>query len=580
MQEAIHSDSGESQPLSAKLENLRQEIERLVVQGVESSRIELTRQCLLGNAELKSRVNFAKTIQGLANSYPAEERVYVVGADQRERKFFSLINEREYDPANLRGLLDRYLEPVPNFEACLLEAADKSKYAAIILAAVQPRPILVKVDVQDSGGKAHLCQKGEIWVKKQTALVRANRDDLERIYETRIESESERRAQMRFASTRNLLEASLRLQTSQERRIPSADLVFGPDSEFRAYIELLHANQDTTRFQMLLTVLRDLLIERWHPASAFDPEAPRQSQSHNEKLNLHFQNTFEPALRRTIHTGLLDLKYGITDNWFGGLVDLLAETFEACKRLEGLPPIGFVIPGETLTRRSLGLEVAIAARLLATYAIRMRRDEHLSALLKKWVLPLVIAPGRTREPFLFWPSHQSVPSHNRIAYAWEHSAQPYWLEFFGSEDSFLDAACQLEFVLHMNSYLATRNDAAQSWLQKYRPDLNLEYWYHSDLWRYPLDPVIPLAERFYSELDMGPNASILYELSVEAQVLREAFFPNQITGTERPSFAQYLRDLQTWQGMAAMNARIFRLEPDWGPDLGPPVKAATARPVQ
>ena len=146
--------------------------------------------------------------------------------------------------------------------------------------AVKLSPITVRVSVRAvPDGKTQLLQKGDIWIKKDTALERASRDDIEAMYETRIEAESERRAASRFADMRNGMEASHRLQMSPERRIPSEDLIFGPDTEYKAYIEQLLANDDSRRFGMLLTTLRDLLVEKWHAVNAYDPAvASRQSK--------------------------------------------------------------------------------------------------------------------------------------------------------------------------------------------------------------------------------------------------------------------------------------------------------------
>src|SRR5215831_14937529 len=209
---------------------------------MESPRFEFTRKCSLSANDRKSQADFAKTIQGMSNAYPAEERIYIVGADQRERKFYPLDNAREFDSANVRQILESLLEPTPLFETSVLDTELGDKYAAILLSAEQPRPILVKGDVGASDGKGRLLNRGEIWIKKNTGLDRATRDDVERMYEMRIEAEAERRAQQRFGHMREGVEASIRLQLSPERKIPSEDLVFGPDAEYQAYVLQLVAN--------------------------------------------------------------------------------------------------------------------------------------------------------------------------------------------------------------------------------------------------------------------------------------------------------------------------------------------------
>src|SRR5215472_12462969 len=115
---------------SAKWEHLRREIEALVSKGMESPRFEFTRKCSLSANDRKSQADFAKTIQGMSNAYPAEERIYIVGADQRERKFYPLDNAREFDSANVRQILESLLEPTPLFETSVLDTELGDKYAA------------------------------------------------------------------------------------------------------------------------------------------------------------------------------------------------------------------------------------------------------------------------------------------------------------------------------------------------------------------------------------------------------------------------------------------------------------------
>jgi len=557
---------------SAKWEHLRREIEALVSKGMESPRFEFTRKCSLSANDRKSQADFAKTIQGMSNAYPAEERIYIVGADQRERKFYPLDNAREFDSANVRQILESLLEPTPLFETSVLDTELGDKYAAILLSAEQPRPILVKGDVGASDGKGRLLNRGEIWIKKNTGLDRATRDDVERMYEMRIEAEAERRAQQRFGHMREGVEASIRLQLSPERKIPSEDLVFGPDAEYQAYVLQLVANSDGLRLNMLLTTLSDLLIEKWYSLGAYDAEGALVQGDFNAKVREHLRNTYYPASRRLLFAGLLLMKYGAGSETLRRIGNLLAEAFEAPRKLTALPgphdAAGLVSTG------TVALEPLLAARILATYAMRMEKYSHLPVLLQKNVHPVGSRDNRKRVPFLFWPLRMNVPGNDRIAYAFQNMVKPHWMGFFGSEQSFLDAACRLEFILHLNSFLACKNTDAQAWLAKFRPDLDFGYWYASDLWRYPLQSVVGLAEKLYENLAMGPDAPLLLDFSIEHGVFKKAFQPSELslTGNEQNIFVAYLQKLVEWQASAAMSVPGgFHLpeETDWGPILGP-----------
>jgi len=129
---------------AAKIADLCREIQQLVSGGHETPRFELTRMCSLASTDKKSQADFAKTIQGLANAHPPSERVYVIGADQAGKKFFSIENPQEFDQANVRQILEKYLEPLPLFNVLVMEAEDGARFAAIVVAAEQPRPIVVK----------------------------------------------------------------------------------------------------------------------------------------------------------------------------------------------------------------------------------------------------------------------------------------------------------------------------------------------------------------------------------------------------------------------------------------------------
>jgi len=568
-----------------------EEIQRLVREGIESSLVELTRECSLAGENRKSQADFVKTIQGIANAYPPEERVYVVGADQRERRFYALTNEREFDAANLCHILEKCLDPLPHFEAFILETDEHVKFAVIVLAPEQPRPIFIKVTTQASDGKSMLLQKGDVWIKKRTALDKATRTDFEAIYEIRIESESERRASKRVGDVRVAMEASLRLHASADRRIPSDDLILGPFADYQAYLEQLMANGDTVRFHMLATRLRDLTVERWHSIGGFDSViASRAEQAaqtrrmpHGDEVSTkaaeefekpislisdYLSSVFQPSLRRLIHAGLLLTKYDMAEDWLPSIADLLVEIHDTSEKLVGLPRSAEAVMPGVPTQGKVAVDVSVASRVLAAYVMRSRRYSYLAFLLKRFV-PI----GATRggeAPLLFWPTRSSIPGNDRIAFCWSHGVEPYWLDFFGSEDSYYAAACELEFVLHLNSYLATENADASNWIEKYSPTRKFQYWYTSDLWRYPLERVVPLAESIYESLFAGPNAPLLMSLSVEQSVFQKAFQPDQQSvGHEREKFVAYLRELRSWQTQAAYSTGRFPSMVDWGPILGP-----------
>src|SRR5260370_6997530 len=78
-------------------------------------------------------------------------------------------------------------------------------------------------------------------------------------------------------------------------------------------------------------------------------------------------------------------------------------------------------------------------------------------------------------------------------------------QFFGNWEDFLRAACQLEFILELNSYLGV-GEAGQKpkeWLARYRPDTIFNY--VPDHLRYELSVCRPIAEELYEAIKRSPD---------------------------------------------------------------------------
>ena len=382
-------------------------------------------------ASQRATVNLKWILQRLYRAWPTASRprirVYVIGADQENKRFVKLKNQREFDAANVGQILAKYLDPVPDF------AVSKSgqQFAAVVVAADQPRPVVAKISAQASDGRTELLRAGDVWVKRNTALTLTARADLEAMYAVRIEAEAERRSQQRFAVTRDALEATLRIQSTSQPQTPTEDLILGPDSNYEAYVEQIFASQDELRFRMLLPVLRRFLIERWHKLKAYGSYSSEPGTELIENISTHFTDI------------------GDRDCWQGAWK--LRDTDDSLR----FPSGSFASD-----------------------------------------CPLYRSKKKTREePLLFWPIRQNVPSNDRIAYAWEHAVNPYWIRFFGSDKSFFDAACILEFIILLNSDLALTISESTQWLAQVFPNLDMTY--SSDLWRYPMDSCVPLAEEIF-----------------------------------------------------------------------------------
>jgi hypothetical protein len=85
--------------LSDRLNHYRLEAQQIVAAGAEHPRWELTRQASLNKNQIEERADFVKLVQGIANAHLREERVLVIGTDQKNKVFQAVTNFAEFDPA-------------------------------------------------------------------------------------------------------------------------------------------------------------------------------------------------------------------------------------------------------------------------------------------------------------------------------------------------------------------------------------------------------------------------------------------------------------------------------------------------
>jgi len=577
--------------LPSRVEQYRREIQRLVGLGAEHPRYEMKRECSIANENMKSKLGFVKLVQGLANAHITEERFIVIGADQKERKFFPVENADEFDPAKLSAILGKYLEPLPNFEAFnALTTNDGLRFVLVVLGASQPRPIVIKADAETNGRSVRI-RKGEIWIKENTGLRPATREDLDVMYRGRIEAEAESRSRARFAVLRDELNARLTLGLPAGPRIPTKDMLFGKDEDFRLFVQELVAGRDDSPFLMLVENMRDIVVEGWHKSDAYTTGSPPNVSEFVATVTDYRKNQFLPTLRRLVEAGLLLIKHDMRrppfgsdsfgPNWFEAVVNLLVEVFETSHRLERLKLIqpwkdfGQIQTEEELSHWFPALEALISGRTLAIYAIKRGRYEFLPPLLKRFVRPV----GDTRrklQPFCFWPLHAplAMPG-GRTEFCWESRVRDCWGEYFGNRESFLESACQYEFVLELNSFIGVglggKQADVEKWLTEFRPGVSFAY--QSDLILHDLGAVIAIAEKLYQALERGPDDALIYCLTVE-KTLTDMLLKGGTRDDRVLLLGRYLQHLQQAQADYYLSRPSFPPGVSWGAKLEPLVQVA------
>ena len=172
-----------------------------MLRGIEHPLCELKRTLSLDRGDLGDRLDFIKLLQGLANSHADTECLIVVGADQKESSFFNVENADDFDPARISPIVTKYLSPGPKYEIFNnMRAPGGERYVLIVMSRLQHRPIVTLVD-GETQGKLRF-RLGDIWVKDHTRLRPASREDLDRMYESKIDQEAAKRARIIFEHKR------------------------------------------------------------------------------------------------------------------------------------------------------------------------------------------------------------------------------------------------------------------------------------------------------------------------------------------------------------------------------------------
>jgi hypothetical protein len=558
-------------PLSERLDRYRREAQRIVASGTEHPCWELTRQASFHKTNLEAKADFLKMVQGISNSHVGEERILVIGADQKNKCFVPVTNAEEYDPARVSAILAKHLSPSPVLEIFNSVATDEGiPFVLFIFAATQSRPIVAKGDIQDGKGFIPF-RKGEIWIKDGTGLRTTTPEDLHRMIEGRIEAEADFRARRQFAQLRDEIIAAQQLLASGGRRTPTADLIYGLDETFRLYVQDLLANDDFPRFRMLVEVMRERLIDGWNRVDAYSSGAVSLFEI-EAQISEHKHTQFLPALRRSIETGLLLIKHQANEEWFLQITRLLVEAFEDSSRLVRLEALEQTLRENRdfdsyLGSGMVGQEILLGARILATYAIKRRQNEFVSPLLKS-VVKIIGEHNDRRKSLLLWPLRRGIPMPGGlISFCWEKRVSRSFLDFFGNADDFLRSACQLEFVLELNSFVGMGHGGtkAKDWLETFRPELIFNYF--PDHLRYDLGLCQPIANEVYDALKRGPDDWLLVHFTVEKMPFDLILKP--MAEDDRALFlAKYIRYLEKQQ-LGFFPQEFFRRSDQWGRKLTP-----------
>lgn len=547
--------------LAERFDHYCAEVQQIVTRGIEHPRFELKRSATISREQLADRLDFVKLIQGVANAHIAEERFIVVGADQKERKFFNVQNAAEFDPANLSQILSKYLDPQPRLEVFNNARAESGEsYVLIVIGPAQPRPILTVTEGK-SDKRTHF-GVGNIWIKKDTSLQLATRADLDEMYETyirrRVDEEAELRARRRFDHFRETFGASLAIT---QPTVPSLDLLVGDKGRLAKFVEGAISSGHAVNVRMFLEMAREQLVHNW---SLIESKATLDVDTWITKRADIYRDDFVPALDSIIDLGLQVIKYDASSEWFGSVVSELIEAFEACRSLDHQRATILQQKPSTLAFARPAYDVYVALRALATYAVMRQRFRFLKEILPRYTR-FVTPDGLSQVsvPLLFWPFSgvSALPDMRggRNQALWDAHIHSAWGLYFVTDDKFLAAAAQLEFILEFNSYIFEGVQIPE--VKAFQGKLGGKYLaYLPDFWNSRLDPVVDIAEQFYDILAKGDEFP--QEFSIEKAAINLVFRRKSPQG--RLLFLGcFLKHLGSSQGQMMLQQNRFPFMFEW-----------------
>ena len=562
------TDPNRASALPERFDTYGKTIEGIVLRGIEHPACELKRSVTLSKDDLTDRLDFVKLIQGLANSHSGTECLIVVGADQKDKKFFEVANAADFDPAKLSPILAKYLAPEPVFEVFNdMRASTGERYVLIVLNQLQPRPIMALVDGK-TNDKVHF-RPGEIWIKHNTGLRPAMKADLDLMYQRVIEQEATKRARIIFEHLKADLGPELLSQAVTATPVP--ELFLSSRERLGRFAEAMLANGEDARFKMLLEMGRRTTVDKWKSLLRGNPENYYPTDEERAEIEVFFRDEFMPTLIGMVDLGLEVIRYEGKPSWLGSIVDVLIESFAVSCEISRLQ-IRSNLGQSSLPFSRPAYEIYLAARVLATYAVLRQRSEYLKEILPRYVRPL--APQRQRdslEPILFWPfsGQLGLPEmkNGRNEEFWQQRVGQTWADVFVSKDEFLSAGAQLEFILELNSHILVAYTHPIS--DRFRQEAKEKgAAYLPDFWMSRLDPTIPVAKYIMETLQKDGFPK---NLAIEPTVTT-AIFEDMPAKKRIEFYGEFLSNLQNWQQKAMWQQQRFPFDFAWPPPLSSAVE--------
>jgi hypothetical protein len=578
--------------LSDRTSRYRDEIEKVVTQVGEHPLYEMKRACALQS--LAEKIEFVKDIQSIATSRIDIEKYLIIGADGPSKSFHAVRNLAEFDDANIRQVLEKYLNPVPEFEVFTLTSSAGVPFVLFVIPKQKHRRILAKSTVEDPSSPSRpkiLIREGDLWTKgANTGKRLAKPEDWDEIYEEMVEARVEHQTRQRTAHMLEEAIAREKVHSNSRVALPTAFT----DTQFKALLEEICGTQDTPRFNLLLERLRDDLVESWHQVGGYEQSGAPMTVGQYEpaafrtRIREHIANVFRPAMHWLTLAGIYVVKNGGPTAFLDSIVDLLGEVFDSSHRLSTLnlvAPLGATSSSldDHLSRTVPALESLVALYLIGGYIVKRGRLQFFRSLFRPEVFS--VGPRLTdqqhKAPMVFWPFARGTGEPDelwnwggRIAYcASRIQKDTAYLTIFGSEKSAVESLCQLELYLEMNSYVAFSGDETfTKYIAAKFPNINFQF--YPVLTAYSLENIRSAATSLFEDIRNG-KANTVEFTSIDPALAKFWVRPGSVL-----EFAGFIGDLAANQSIMLLQNRRMSWIVYWPKEFEEAMKAARNRRTQ
>jgi hypothetical protein len=366
--------------------------------------------------------------------------------------------------------------------------------------------------------------------------------------------------------------------------VPTLALLVGPKQELRKLAEELIATNDLRRFQMLLEVGRETLVEGW---DEFDVQTFEFSQSTDQLtsgLTNFYGNQFIPVLESVVELALIAVKYNAGLEWMSAVVGLMLESFDVSRNLRKFP-VASLLPASSpvLPWWKPAFELFMGIRAIAIYSVARNKLGFLAEILPR-VVTWESQDGMVhwKTPILFWPFRPSPFQsrefdEGRAHYFWNQRIGAAWANFYGNFTKFAENSAQLELLLEFNSYLGTntlKDSKLGDWL-KVSISNEIGFEYVPDLYSDDLHVTVPMAERLYGAVAKGAPYPV--HLFVDPRMPIQAF-GNLSEANRLEMYGRFLHHVKAWQKTFMFQA-LHRWEFmwDWDGRLGTIARASQSQ---